>query len=124
MEHPGTAAVIVICLAVYVYLHAARLGYEDVGLSYDHAVQHGEVWRIFTSQLSHIEALHLLFNISSLWSLREVEHARWSRSTSIEEDSPSTTLHYLHTSFLLMVFSGLVRHFSCPVSNPLTGTGI
>eukprot|EP00884_Botryococcus_braunii_P006607 jgi/Botrbrau1/15948/Bobra.0260s0009.1 len=108
VEHPGTAGVIITCIVVYVYLHAARLGYDDVGLSYDRAVQHGEVWRIFTSQLSHIETLHLLFNVSSLWSLREVEHARWTKASSLEDEASSTTLHYLHTSLVLMVFSGLM----------------
>lgn len=38
----------------------------QVGLSYESAVQQLQLWRIVTAQLSHVELLHLLFNVSSL----------------------------------------------------------
>ncbi len=51
---------------VYLLLSSRGVGYAEVGLSYEAAVQRLQLWRILTAQLSHVELLHLLFNISSL----------------------------------------------------------
>lgn len=113
----------VLLTAVFVLLHQRRLGYADVGLSYDRVsqslvgpqqlsalplgrkgarpasahcswlvwwgplpssavassphlalpkvVSHRELWRCAACQLLHIDLLHLLFNLSALWSIGE-----------------------------------------------------
>lgn len=43
-----------------------------MGLSYEAAIE-GQHWRIITSAFSHISVLHLVFNMSALWSLGVVE---------------------------------------------------
>ena len=40
---------------------------------YAKAVGGGQYWRCITASVSHLSLLHLLFNMSSLWSLGVVE---------------------------------------------------
>lgn len=43
-----------------------------MGLSYEAAIE-GQYWRIITSAFSHVSVVHLVFNMSALWSLGVVE---------------------------------------------------
>jgi membrane associated rhomboid family serine protease len=88
-------------IGIYLYIVSRGIGYAEVGLSYDQAIRKLELWRIFTAQLSHVELLHLLFNLSTLWSLGAVE-TRDGMAFKI------SSLSYLHTSLILLIFSGLV----------------
>lgn len=94
VDQPATSSVIAVLCCIWLLIKSRRLGYGDVGLSYDKAVQNKEVWRVITSQLSHIDLLHLLFNVSSAWSLRSAE--------------AQGILYYVHTSLLLMLLSAAV----------------
>lgn len=49
------------------------MGYSVVGLSYEAVVSQGEHWRLITLTFSHISFLHLLSDMSALWSLGIVE---------------------------------------------------
>ena len=51
---------------------------------------------MLTSQLAHIDLLHLVFNVSSIWSLRQVEEAPGA-------------LHFLHCSLLILLVTAAVR---------------
>ena len=68
-ERPATTVVTCVCCAVWWYLHSRGLGYDDVGVSYRKAVRERQLWRCVTASFSHVSFLHLLFNMSSLWSL-------------------------------------------------------
>ncbi|KAG7672646.1 putative RHOMBOID-like protein 13 [Nannochloris sp. 'desiccata'] len=46
-----------------------QASYSDVGMSYDRVLGEKELWRCGTSQLAHVELLHLVFNLSALWSV-------------------------------------------------------
>ncbi len=87
--------------AVYFYIISHSIGYAEVGLNYEQAVQKLELWRIVTAQLSHVELLHLLFNLSTLWSLGVVEESG--------SGARSGTLYYFQTSLVLLIFSALVK---------------
>lgn len=95
-EAPATTLVILCLTGVWLAIKSRNLGYGEVGLSYERCIVHREIWRIISAQLSHIELLHLLFNLSSTWSLRlaEVQGSTWQ---------------YLHTSLLLVLLSAGVR---------------
>ncbi len=41
----------------------------DFGAKWNPAIQHGEIWRLFTSMFLHIGAIHLLFNLYALYIL-------------------------------------------------------
>lgn len=72
-ERPFTSCVVVVCSSVWYYLHANGLGYDSVGMSYTKVVGQRQYWRCITASFSHVSLLHLLFNMSSLWSLGAVE---------------------------------------------------
>ncbi|CAL8461946.1 g1477 [Coccomyxa elongata] len=100
LERPATSVVSTLLAAVYFYITSHTIGYAEVGLNYEQAVQKLELWRIVTAQLSHVELLHLLFNVSTLWSLGVVEESG--------SGARSGTLYYFQTSLVLLIFSGLV----------------
>lgn len=59
-RQPATAALALALAAVFALLHQRRLGYADVGMSYDSVVRDGQAWRCVSSQLSHLELVHLV----------------------------------------------------------------
>jgi len=89
---PASSAVVAVCVGVWLVLMQRGLGYEAVGVSYTALVRGKQLWRVFTASLSHIDLLHLVFNLTSLWSLRflEVKYG---------------ALWYLRVSYLLLVLS-------------------
>lgn len=96
-ERPATTAVIALCVCAWLYILHRRLGYDDVGMSYDKVVRGLQVWRLITCQLSHIDPLHLMFNASALWSLG-----------SIETSPKMGTMYYLRVTGILLALSQLV----------------
>ncbi|KAL0456259.1 UNVERIFIED_CONTAM: RHOMBOID-like protein 13 [Sesamum latifolium] len=97
-EKPATSCIIGICCAIWFYIQKHNIGYSHVGLSYETAVE-GHHWRIITSAFSHISILHLVFNMSALWSLGIIEQLRHI-GLGVE--------YYLHYTILLVVLSGLL----------------
>ena len=103
VERPATSLVSTLLTAVYLYITSHGIGYADVGLNYDQAVQKLELWRVLTAQVSHVELLHLLFNLSTLWSLGVIEESNGN-------GAKGGTRYYLQTSLVLLIFSGLVSN--------------
>ncbi|CAA3013353.1 RHOMBOID 13 [Olea europaea subsp. europaea] len=97
-EKPATSCIIGLCSAIWFYIQKKNIGYSNVGLSYDTAVE-GHYWRIITSALSHISVLHLVFNMSALWSLGIIEQLG-HMGLGLE--------YYLHYSLVLVVLSGML----------------
>ncbi|GBG60784.1 hypothetical protein CBR_g12522 [Chara braunii] len=95
-EKPITTALIAICTGVWVYIQKAGLGYGDVGISYEDVVRGKQYWRVITSTFSHVSFLHLIFNMSALWSVGVVEqlgHAGMGK------------MYYLKNTLLLVILS-------------------
>ncbi|KAI3973326.1 hypothetical protein MKX01_020701 [Papaver californicum] len=95
-EKPATSCIIGICSAIWVYIQKKNIGYSHVGLNYDSALE-GHHWRIITSAFSHISVIHLVFNMSALWSLGVVENLD-VMGLGVE--------FYLHYTLVLVVLSG------------------
>ncbi|KAL5715936.1 RHOMBOID-like protein 13 [Ranunculus cassubicifolius] len=98
VEKPATSCLIGICSAIWYYIQKKNIGYANVGLSYDTAMV-GHHWRIITSAFSHISVIHLVFNMSALWSLGVVERLG-HLGLGLQ--------FYLHYTILLVVLSGLL----------------
>lgn len=96
---PASACAITLCSVIWLIIQRRNVGYTDVGLSYESVVSQGQHWRIITSAFSHISFLHLVFNMSALWSLGVVESAK--------EYNLGTT-YYLQYSIILVLLSGLL----------------
>ncbi len=101
LQRPGTTCTAALLIGIYIFITARHITYADVGLSYDQAVQNGELYRVWTAQLSHIDLLHLLLNVSALWSI------------SAAEVGSGGTVAYFRISALLLVLSGAVRTRLC-----------
>ncbi|XP_057499775.1 RHOMBOID-like protein 13 [Actinidia eriantha] len=98
LEKPATSCIIGICSAIWFYIQKKNIGYSHVGVSYETAIE-GHYWRIITSAFSHISVLHLVFNMSALWSLGVVERLGYM-GLGIE--------FYLHYTLVLVVLSGML----------------
>ncbi|WOL15599.1 hypothetical protein Cni_G24380 [Canna indica] len=97
-EKPASSCVIAICSTIWFYIQKKNIGYADVGLSYETAIE-GQYWRIITSAFSHISVVHLVFNMSALWSLGVVEQLG-HLGLGIE--------YYLQYTLVLVVLSGVL----------------
>lgn len=98
LEKPATSCIIGVCSAIWFYIQKKNIGYANVGLSYDTAVE-GHYWRLITSAFSHISVLHLVFNMSALWSLGVVEQLG-HMGLGVQ--------YYLHYTLVLVVLSGIL----------------
>ncbi|KAF4349850.1 hypothetical protein CsatB_026668 [Cannabis sativa] len=98
LEKPATSCIIGLCSAIWFYIQKKNIGYSHVGLSYENAIE-GHHWRIITSAFSHISILHLVFNMSALWSLGVVEKLG-PLGLGVE--------YYLHYTLVLVVLSGIL----------------
>lgn len=99
LEKPASSCAILVCSAIWLLIQRKNVGYSDVGLSYETVVLQGQHWRLITSAFSHISFLHLIFNMSALWSLGIVES---SKSYNLG------TSYYLQYSLVLLLLSGLL----------------
>jgi membrane associated rhomboid family serine protease len=85
---------------VWLRIHSAGLGYQDVGCSYDLVVRQLQFWRLLTAQISHVSGLHLLFNCSALWNMGSVE-------TGGLRAAGSGSVFYLSYTLLFFVLSAV-----------------
>nr|AIY60676.1 rhomboid protein Illhe_RBL13 [Illicium henryi] len=98
LQKPATSCIIGICSLVWFYIQKKNIGYANVGLSYDTTVE-GHYWRLITSTFSHISVIHLVFNMTALWSLGVVEQLGHI-GLGVE--------FYLHYTLVLAVLSGVL----------------
>ncbi|KAK9725121.1 hypothetical protein RND81_05G123800 [Saponaria officinalis] len=98
LEKPATSCIIAICSAIWYYIQKKNIGYSHVGLSYETAIE-GHHWRIITSAFSHISVIHLVFNMSALWSLGVVEKLGFM-GLGVQ--------FYLHYTLVLVLLSGIL----------------
>lgn len=61
------------------HLNNRQIPAASVAVSYQAVVVDKQFWRILTAALSHKEVFHLLFNVTGLWNVRqlELEHGTW-----------------------------------------------
>ncbi|KAH0462825.1 hypothetical protein IEQ34_010400 [Dendrobium chrysotoxum] len=97
-QKPATSCIIGICSAIWFFIQKKNIGYSQVGLSYETAIE-GQHWRIITSAFSHVSVLHLVFNMSALWSLGVVEQLGHT-GLGVE--------FYLQYTLVLLILSGIL----------------
>lgn len=89
---PATCVVIACCSALWLYMWSRRTPFADVAYQYDKCVKEGQWWRVVTSSVSHLNVMHIVFNMASLWQLGALEQS-------------ITTREYVRWSFLLVIAS-------------------
>eukprot|EP00850_Spirogloea_muscicola_P005096 SM000023S07552 [mRNA] locus=s23:128743:130625:+ [translate_table: standard] len=97
IQRPATSALIAFCSAVWVYIQKHSISYADVGINYEAVVTQCQYWRLLTAAFSHISVVHLVLNMSALWSIGTVE-ALGNLGLGIK--------YYLKQTLLLLLLSG------------------
>ncbi|GLC35006.1 hypothetical protein PLESTM_000268600 [Pleodorina starrii] len=109
-SHPATSAVTALCVGVWMWLLQRRVPPSAVGLSYQRFVGERQWWRALTAQVSHLDVLHLVLNVSSLWGLADQTEPEGVAGASLE---------YLRLSVLLLLTSAAIclalHHFAVAV---------
>ncbi len=95
LHQPVTSLLSFAIIFIFAAIHHRHAGYSDVGMSYDRVLGDNEFWRCGTSQLAHVELLHLVFNLSALWSIGIAEQMLG-------------TLYYLKITALLFLLSPVI----------------
>lgn len=75
---PVSSTVIGICIVVWFYEWNNRVSYESVGISYDKFTRQRQHWRVITASFSHLDFIHLAFNMGSLYNCGIIEVAQGS----------------------------------------------
>lgn len=91
-QRPGSSVVVGGILASFLYIHRRGYNYSDVGMSFQSVALDKEYWRCVTATMAHINLLHLLFNVSSLWSISGAEFYEYG-----------TAKYFLYTLLLLLL---------------------
>jgi Rhomboid family len=73
---PGTTLLLGLNLWVAFLLWSRKVDPSAVAVSYDAVVSDREYWRCVTASFSHFEALHLGFNMMSLYNMGQLEQVR------------------------------------------------
>jgi len=110
LHQPITSVLSIAFVGIFAAIHNRHAGYSDVGMSFDRVVGDNEFWRCGTSQLAHVELLHLVFNLSALWSVGIAEQMLG-------------TLYFLKITTLLFLLSPVVSsnvHFCVFILHVLT----
>lgn len=70
---PVTITTIIIQIIIFLYIFNYNITYDKVGYIYSRVVNNNEYYRIYTSSYTHLNLLHIGFNIISLWQLSDLE---------------------------------------------------
>jgi len=92
IAQPITTCLVAIMIGIYLYHYSKNIDYTIIGLAYQKVVKEGHYWRAVTATFSHLNLLHLLFNMSSLWSLGSLEQLMGP-------------VKYIRDTFLLLILS-------------------
>jgi len=89
---PCTSTIIGINIIFFIIIRVRGWSADKIALSYQTMVINGEWYRAITSSISHINVLHIAFNMTSIWSYRFIEHL-------------NGTLYYIKESLVLLLCS-------------------
>ena len=101
---PLSFTIVLINTIVFFILSFGRIPSEFVSYNYDKIIGEKQVWRIVTSTFSHFSIIHILFNLGSLWGMRQVELIG---QETLGSHSFHSVMEYFKITFLLLVFSTL-----------------
>src|SRR3546814_825802 len=93
---PVTTGVILVLVVVWYQIWSNRVPASSYAYNYKD-FKAGEHWRILSAAMAHESPLHLLFNVSPLWSVRHIEREFGS-------------VFFLNYSLVLMIFSKVLMN--------------
>lgn len=69
LRHPTTYLLLFVNIAFAIFLSYKQIHPENVSISFVTIIERHEYWRCWSGSLAHFEPWHLIFNMSSLYSL-------------------------------------------------------
>ena len=70
---PVTTVAVSVLVATWVKIFHGRLDMASLAYSYDSVVAREQYWKVLTSPLCHASFAHMIFNVVTLWAIRDVE---------------------------------------------------
>lgn len=70
---PCITCIILIMVGAWVHIYTNNVDVKNLSFSLQDFLSRKQLYRVFTSPVSHSSFLHLLFNIFALWSYRNIE---------------------------------------------------
>ncbi|KXZ41763.1 hypothetical protein GPECTOR_291g781 [Gonium pectorale] len=98
-RHPATSAVTALLVGVWLRLLSGGVAPAAVGMSYQRCVAERQWWRAVAAQVAHLDLLHIVLNVSSLWGLADGAEPAGRAGASAD---------YLRTSCLLLLASAAI----------------
>lgn len=95
LVRPVSALTIVGCSVWWLYSWNSHFAIERIAFSYQKVVLEKQWWRIATASYSHANFFHIVFNMTSLWSLSPLEESLG-------------VIAYASITYLLVIFSMLL----------------
>lgn len=92
LSSPCNSLIVALNTGIFAYMWNYRIGYEHVAVSYKKCILEKHLYRIITATFCHASFLHVLMNMSGLWSLGSIEASRGS-------------VWYLETTAMLLLLS-------------------
>ena len=65
-QAPVNSFLVALNSCIFLYAWNARMGFEDVSVSYRRVVSERQFYRVLTAALTHLDAMHVLFNMGAL----------------------------------------------------------
>ena len=93
---PANATVCLLNLVIFFVMWNYRVGLENVAISYETAITQRQYYRIVTATFSHLNVLHVGFNVSALFQFGDI----W--------ESTLGTLWYLKATVWFIVVAGVL----------------
>ena len=91
---PVLISIEIVCGLIWLYIWNYKIDAKKFAFNYTKIIENKEWWRTVSSTLSHIQILHLAFNLVTLWNTGGLEQNKGS-------------IFYFQLSFLLFVFSNI-----------------
>lgn len=95
LSQPLNTTVMVVNTAIWFWMWNKRYGYEDVSTSYNKVVVERQYYRVVSATFCHLNLLHLVFNMGSLYTVGVLEASLGS-------------FFYFHRTVLLILLSEAV----------------
>jgi membrane associated rhomboid family serine protease len=76
---PVNTALMALCTVIWFVMWNRRAGFEDVAISYAKVVRERQYYRMVTAAFTHLDVMHILFNMATLWTVgvEEQEHGHY-----------------------------------------------
>ena len=114
---PANAAICFVNLAIYAVMWNYRVELDHLAVSYDTAITQRQLYRVVTATFTHLNLLHVGFNVSALYGLgSEWEEARgtaWYLQTTVGFVILAGVFHLLITRVAAYRFPAWLQVSAC-----------